>query len=126
MTQNSKGRVEEHMQGTGALTHANVEDRAREIAIINGGDGSNPTDHDRAQALQELQNETVRLSTDESTEEPLAAAPGTHFAADTGHKIKNRKPEDSQMIEETEIREGVREAEHNTMLTERNRKDPEP
>lgn len=119
MTQKPKGRVQEHMEGTGALTQADVEDRAREIAVINGGDGSQPTDEDRARARKELQNENLALSSDDATEEPLAAASGSHLAADTGHRIKARKPVDSQEIEETEVREGVREAEHDTLLTER-------
>lgn len=119
MTQNPKGRVQEHMEGTGAVTQAVVEDRAREISIINGGDGSNPTDEDRTRALKELQNENIVLAADDATEEPLAAAPGSHLAADTGHRIKDRKPDDPEQLRETEIREGIREAEHDTMLTER-------
>lgn len=119
MKHNPEGRVQEHMEGAGAPTQAAVENRARELSIINGGDGSSPTDEERAQALIELRNENLNLSGDDATEEPLAAAPGSHLAADTGHKVKDRKPVDSQEIQEAEVREGVREAEHDTLLTER-------
>jgi len=119
MTHNPTGRVETHAQGAGVLTAEDLEARAREIAVINGDEGSKPSDEDRARAARELKSEGFVLSTDDATDEPLAAAPGSHLAADTGHKIQDRKPLDSQEIEEREVREGVREAEHDTMLTER-------
>ena len=117
MTHNPTGRVETHMKGAGVLIQADVEQRTKEIAVIN--DHDHPTEDDHKQAVKELQNENINLSSEDNTERPMVAATGTHIAADTGHKVKDRKPDDSQMIAEAEVREGVREAEHNTMLTER-------
>lgn len=119
MEQNPKGRIEEHMDGMGPLTKADIQERAREIAVINDRDGSNPTEEDRIQAAKELENRHLNLSDSDSTEEPMSAAVGTHLAAETGHRTKDRKPNDPQRLQELEVREGLREAEHDTMLHER-------
>lgn len=123
MERNPKGRVEKHMNGMGAPTRANVEERAREIAIIKGRDESNPTEADRVQATNELQNQDLNFSQDDNTDEQASAAGGTDFAANTGHKTQDRKPDDPQLLQEMEVREGVREAEHDTMLAERSEPD---
>lgn len=120
MDRTPRGRIEEHMDGMGPLTKADIQERAREIAVINGRDGSNPTEEDRLQAAKELLNQHLNLSDDDSTEEPMNAATGTHLAAETGHQVKDRKPDDPQRLQELEIREGLREAEHDTMFHERN------
>jgi hypothetical protein len=54
----------------------------------------------------------------------MSVEEGTHLAAATGRKIPTFKPDDPQRLAELETREGVREAEHDTMLTER--RDSEP
>jgi hypothetical protein len=107
------------MDEMGPVTRADVQERAREIALINGRDGSNPSDEDRLQAEEELLNRHLNLSTDDSTDEPMAAASGSRLAADTGHKTKDHKPTDPQLLQEMEVREGLREAEHDSMVTER-------
>lgn len=107
------------MIGTGAPTESAVEERARELAIIRGGQGSAVTHDDREQAKREVSNQDMELSTDEETEMPLAEERRHGMAAKTGHQVKEHRPGDTQLISEEEIREGLKEAEHDTMLNAR-------
>ena len=114
-----QGRMEKEMAGAGAPTPDAVEQRARELAAIDGRDELHPTEEDRALALRELRDGHVRTSMEGGLEEPMTTEPASHFAADTGHRVPNRQPGDPQRAMETEIREGVSEAGHDTMLKSR-------
>jgi hypothetical protein len=89
------------------------------LAMIEGRNELHPTEEDRAQALRELRDGHIRTSVEGGLDEPMATEPATHFAADTGHRVPDRKPSDPQRVMETEIREGVSEASHDTMVKSR-------
>jgi len=53
----NKGIIMENAAGTGTVTPAMVEARARELALIDGRDSSKPTEADYQQAKRELTGE---------------------------------------------------------------------
>jgi hypothetical protein len=119
--ENRGGRVQRHGAGVGVITPELVEERAREIARIAGRQPGGITEDDRGQALRELQDETLHLSTDEARSDRLASRNPAHLGVETGHKVEDIKPPDTEPIVEKEVEEGVREAEHEHMLEGRAR-----
>lgn len=115
-TQSVKGRISDGFKGLGTVTPEMVEQRAREIALINGRLAEDFSESDLDEARNEL---TGDFAIDEQREEEpgLAAAtlrdivPGT-----SGHKIAPKRPSDEQRVSEQLVQEGVDEAEHHQML----------
>jgi hypothetical protein len=115
-TQTIKGRISGRFNGLGTVTPEMVEQRAREIALINGRVAEDFSEADLDEARAEL---TGDFATEEQREEEpgLAAAtlrdvvPGT-----SGHKVAAKLPSDEQRVAEQLVQEGVDEAEHHQML----------
>jgi hypothetical protein len=115
-TQTIKGRISGGFKGLGTVTPSMVEQRAREIALINGRVAEEFTQADLEQAQAELTGDFALE--EQREEEPGARAatlrdvvPGT-----TGHKVAPKLPSDDQRIAEQLVHEGVEEAEHHSML----------
>ncbi len=91
-----------------------VEDRAREIARIEGRPDDVVWEEDRQQALEELSSVPS-----ERPETPSRDQVAPSFPADLVEEGDETAEEDEQLIAEEQARRGVREAEHNTMFQER-------
>ena len=109
----------ENAAGTGTVTPAMVEARARELAAINGRPSSEPSETDYQQAKRELTGETEMDSQEESIESipesdgwnPVPGSTGRQAADSLGEdEDAEGRSESAQMFEE-----GVREAEHDQM-----------
>jgi hypothetical protein len=115
-TQTIKGRISGRFNGMGTVTPEMVEQRAREIALINGRPAEDFSESDLEEARAELTGDFA--TAEQREEEPgMAAAtlrdvvPGT-----TGHKTAPKLPSDEQRMAEQLVQEGVEEAEHHQML----------
>lgn len=111
-----EGRIETHGKGLGLPTQENIERRARELDQIEGHEGDEISDESRRRALSEFNDAAIRLSSDESRSHVLASSNPANIAVDLGKAVENATPPDEQQIEELEVKEGVREAEHERML----------
>ncbi|MEJ1974232.1 MAG: hypothetical protein WDM96_17770 [Lacunisphaera sp.] len=112
-----------HGAGTGDLTHSDVEQRARENAVIRGRTDAGVSENDRAEARAEFKGERLPATTSEDSEVRLAMTRDpSEPASDRGHQVVTEESED----DETEARErlateGVEEAQHDQMLAARDR-----
>jgi hypothetical protein len=111
-----RARIETHGAGVGPPTQEAVERRAREIAQIDGRPPEQVTADDRARASRELHNQTLSLSSDEARSNVVASGNPADMAVETGRRVESAKPRDEQRITEEEVKEGLREAEHERML----------
>ena len=115
----NKGIIMENAAGTGTLTPAMVEARARELALIDGRDSSKPTEAAYQQAKRELTGEAEMDPQEESSEsipesegwDPVPGSTGRQAADSLGEdEDAEGRSESAQMFEE-----GVTEAEHDQM-----------
>jgi hypothetical protein len=93
-----------------------IERRASELARIDGRSFDDVTEEDRFLAAQELQGETLRLSSDEDYSDVEITRNPADIASETGHAVKKITPPDEQLDMELEVEEGMSEAEHEHML----------
>ena len=100
----------------GTVTPGMVEQRAREIALINGRTAEEFNEADLEEARAELTGDAA--IEEQREEEPGQGAgtlrdinPGT-----VGHKTAPKLPSDDQRVAEQLVQEGVDEAEHHSML----------
>jgi hypothetical protein len=115
----NKGIIMENAAGTGTVTPAMVEARARELALIDGRDSSKPTEADYQQAKRELtgeddvdpQQENLESLPESEAWDPLPGSTGRQAADSLGEdEDAEGRSESAQMFEE-----GVSEAEHDQM-----------
>jgi hypothetical protein len=111
-----KGRISSRLSGLGTVTPEMVEQRAREIALINGRAAEEFTEADLDEALAEMTGAEGMQEQREEEPAPGAgnlrdAVPGT-----AGHKNAPKLPSDEQRFAEQLVQEGVDEAEHHSML----------
>ncbi len=113
--QAQSGKISDHFGGLGTVTRQMVEQRARELAVINGREARDFTESDWVQAKHEMIGDQDQEEIQE--EEPIAALtrwdeePGT-----SGHHVENNSPPDEQTVAERLVHEGVEEANHDQML----------
>lgn len=115
-TETIKGKISTRLSGLGTVTPNMVEQRAREIALINGRAAEEFNEADLEEARAEL---TGAIALDEQREEEPAPAVGTLVdivPGSSGHKNAPKLPSDDQRIAELLVQEGVDEAEHHSML----------
>ena len=111
-----KGRISGRFNGLGTVTPEMVEQRAREIALINGRAAEDFNEADLEEAQTELTGTGV-LSEQRDEE----AGPGVGTLRDivpgtAGHKNEPKAASDDQLVAEQLVQEGVDEAEHHSML----------
>jgi len=111
-----QGRIGYHGRGAGPLTPEEIEERARELALIDGRESGRVNDDDRRRAEQELNDERLDLADKEARSNLVASSNPADMAVERGHRVVETGPPDEQDIMEEEIKEGVREAEHERML----------
>ena len=109
-------RVTWHGGESGTLNAEMVEERAREIAIIEGRSARNVTESDRDRARMELRDDELILTSDDARSDILATRNPAEPTVELGHEVETQLTEDEQEMAERETLEGVREAEHERML----------
>ena len=115
-TESIKGRISGHFNGLGTVTPEMVEQRAREIALINGRTAEEFNETDLEEARAEM---TGEFALEEQREEEPGAVAGSLADAvpgSSGHKNAPKLPSDEQRMAEQLVQEGVDEAEHHSML----------
>jgi hypothetical protein len=116
VTETIKGRISRRLHGLGTVTPEMVEQRAREIALINGRAAEEFNEADLEEARAEL---TGAVALEEQREEEPGPGAGTLrdvVPGTAGHKNAPKLPSDDQRIAEQLVQEGVDEAEHHSML----------
>ena len=115
----NKGVIMENADGTGTVTPAMVEARARELALIDGGDSSKPTEADFQQAKRELtgeddidpQQENLKSLPESEGWDPVPGSTERQAANSLGEdEDAEGRSESAQMFEK-----GINEAEHDQM-----------
>jgi hypothetical protein len=115
-TETIKGQISKGLKGLGTVTPDMVEQRAKEIALINGRAAEDFNKADLEEAHAEL---TGKMALEEQQEEEPTPAVGTLrdiVPGTAGHKNAPKLPSDDQRVAEQLVQEGVDEAEHHSML----------
>lgn len=112
-------RITWHGNESGTLNADMVEERAREIAIIEGRSPEKVTENDRDRARMELRDDELILTSDDAHSDILATRNPAEPAVEIGHEVESQLTDDEQVMAEKETLEGVREAEHERMLLSR-------
>lgn len=113
--QGRTGKISDHFGGLGTVTRQMVEQRARELAVINGRESRHFTEDDWVQAKHEMIGDQDQEET--QPEESVVGLtrwdedPGT-----SGHHVENNLPQDEQTLAERLVHEGLEEANHDQML----------
>ena len=118
MNENSQpgfGKISMHGDGMGVPTPELVEQRAREIAMIDERNPDEFTDTDWDEARREL----LGLA---SSDESSSGAEGEEWdvvASDTGHRLPRAGLEDDELLGEQLVSGGLDEAAHDQMVQAR-------
>jgi hypothetical protein len=115
-TQTIKGRISGGFNGLGTVTPGMVEQRAKEIALINGRPAEDYSEADLEQAHAELTGDGALNEQREEDGYTAAASLADVVPGSTGHKVAPKLPSDEQRVAEQLVQEGVDEAEHHSML----------
>lgn len=118
----TQGKVILHGRGAGGITTADVEHRAREIAMIEGRSGSEPTPLDRERALAELSGLGVHptLNDDGQSTGAISRDPSQAPVFFDNQKPAVQDIDEQETVERLAL-EGVEEAQHDQMLAARNK-----
>lgn len=118
---NNSPRMVVHGQGVGAFTKADIERRAREIALIAGH--NTVTAEDRMRARNELFNRDLPATVSEDADSMQSRSRDPSDPAVTrGHQVpEHNEPDEQQEIEKLAV-EGVEEAQHDQMIEARRRR----
>lgn len=108
-------RISEKFQGVGEFSDADVERRAKEIAIINERENEEPNESDWKQAVDELTQPNHEMG---ANDEQLTIQSDSNMAPDTMEiREMNLSPySEETQLSQTLVEEGVEEAEHDTSL----------
>src|SRR4051812_44417284 len=109
-------------QGVGGFTVADIERRARELALIAGR--TEATDDDRLRARAEFLDRDLPDAVNEDAEstQSMSRDPSDPLA-DHGHKVPEYGGDDEKTALEHLALEGVEEAQHEQMIASRNNVD---
>ena len=105
-------------KGIGGFTKADVERRARELALIDNR--TEPTDEDRSAARAEFHDRHLPAGVNEDAEsmQSMSRDPSDPMV-DRGHQVPEYGGEDEKAALERLALEGVEEAQHEQMLEAR-------
>jgi hypothetical protein len=117
-SQPGAGKIEIHGQGIGLPGSEGVEQRAREIAMIDERDPDAYTDADWDQARQELLGATVPAPPEETKESAKLEDEWEVVANDSGHRAPRTGVEEESLGEQL-VAGGNEEATHDQMLEAR-------
>ena len=115
-----QGALTENSAGIGTVTRKMVQERAIELAIINGRSAEDVSVFDLEQAKRELTGETDIDPKDAILEAALESERWDPLAGSIGHKVEatSNEDEDGEGRSDSErlVEEGVSEAEHDQMV----------
>ena len=118
----TSGRVLRHGRGTGTLSKADIERRARELAAIDGRSGADLTKDDLARARNELLGRDLPGTTVEDVEGNAGVSRDpSEPPSISGREVPIREGPDEEKSVERLALEGVEEAQHDQMLAARHR-----
>jgi hypothetical protein len=112
------GKITVHGNGVGAPTPEQVEQRAREIAMIDERDPEEYTDSDWDQARRELLGQDIHDPPEETKDNINLEDEWEVVAKNTGHRAP-RPGVNDEMVGEQLVSGGVDEATHDQMLEAR-------
>lgn len=118
-SQPGAGRIEVHGNGFGAPTPEQVEQRAREIAMIDQRDPEEFSDADWDQAKKELLGTAAPGAPEETRENAGLQDEWEVVANDSGHRVPRTGVEGDEAVGEQLVSGGVEEATHDQMLEAR-------
>ncbi len=119
-SQPGAGKIEIHGNGLGVATPEQVEQRAREIALINERDPNTFTDADWEQARQELLGATVPAPPEETKQNASLEDEWEVVPNDSGHRTPRAGVDNNdESLGEQLVAGGVEEATHDQMLEAR-------
>src|SRR4051812_43081428 len=119
-SQRPLGKINVHGGGLGAPTPEQVEQRAREIALIDERDPNNFTDADWDQARRELLGEVTPLPSEEGDRAAKMQEEWEVTPDDRGHRVNRQgATDDEESVGEQLVTDGVEEATHDQMLEAR-------
>ncbi len=110
----ASGRISIHQEGLGTVTRKMIEDRASELALIEGR--ARVTKEDRLAARQELLGTSGELNRLEAEEENLESLDPSEVRTEHGHQAPQRETDDEEAMVREIVEYGVNEAEHEQML----------
>jgi hypothetical protein len=114
------GKITIHGQGLGAPTPEQVEQRAREIALIDERDPDDFTDSDWDQARRELLGEIIPAPSEETRGAETMQEEWEVTPNDRGHRVdRPGTEEEEETVGEQLVTDGVEEATHDQMLEAR-------
>jgi hypothetical protein len=116
------GKIDSGLQGLGAVTPEMVEERARELARIDGR--TQVTEADRILARGELQG-TIPPQNPEADPDLENVEVWDEPPAASGVRIGKVLPDDETSFRETLVEEGMEEADHETRLEASEENPPE-
>lgn len=111
--------MEVHGRGVGVASPADIEQRARELALIDNRAAPNPSDRERARAEFQAHNLPAAVNEDAVSMQSLSRDPSDPMA-DRGRQAPEYGAEDEKAALERLALEGVEEAQHEQMLESRN------
>ncbi|HTO03500.1 MAG TPA: hypothetical protein VL069_07350 [Opitutus sp.] len=116
----TKGRILIHGRGIGGIGPAEIERRARELAVIDGRSGTEITVSDLARAEAELTGTVLPATSvdDEEADASTTRDPSEPISIN-GREIPLREGLDEEKLAERLALEGVEEAQHDQMLAAR-------
>lgn len=118
------GKIIDHEKGLGTVTPEMVEERARELARMDGR--TEPNGGDREQAHRELVGVTEDGASPEDVgKEVENVVTWDEAPEDSGSHVPQVLPEDEANIAETLVQEGLEEAEHDQRLSSLESNPPE-
>ncbi|BET67708.1 hypothetical protein ASA1KI_26260 [Opitutales bacterium ASA1] len=119
MTPDGFDHIHVTLRGTaaGAITRKDIEQRARELALLRTG-RKEISDRDRAAAERELLGASDPTSTHDEVRSRGAATRDPQFALQSDGPVRDQRgPEDENDTPETLALQGVEEAQHDLMVT---------
>jgi hypothetical protein len=118
-SQPGAGRIEVHGNGFGAPTPEKVEQRAKEIAMIDDRNPEEFSDADWDQAKRELLGASIPEAPEETSANASLQDEWEVVANDSGHRVPRTGVEGDEAVGEQLVNGGVEEATHDQMLEAR-------
>lgn len=115
----STPKMEVHGQGVGVASTEDIEQRARELALIESRSEPNDTDRSRARGEFQARDLPAAVNEDADSMQSLSRDPSDPVA-DRGHQVPEYGVVDEKAALERLALEGVEEAQHDQMLQARN------
>jgi hypothetical protein len=113
---NNEGRFSENGRGLGTVTEEMVQQRAAELALINGRPPGQILDSDIDEARRELTGRETLVPTPPPAEELTEDQRWQPVAESTGNKAPTMPAPDEQTFAEELVEEGVEDAEQDSMV----------